>query len=271
MKTRLAILLLLAGALAFAQTSVSGAAGIIQTLPPGGAGGSCTSTAVYVSAGTIYTCVSSLWTAVGGAGASGTPPYLVIGSNSYGPLVLLTPPTGSFSWINQNSSTVTTVNNAFTFSITATGGTDHLTCYMASIPGTAGADYTATAAILSSQFHAGVGLRESGSGKIIVVYADTGLGLTFQKWTSATAFSANYLSNTSLTWPAPLMWVRFQQSGTTRTTQMSADGVNWNAPAGQYSQTKDDFMTENQFGVCQETNTAFAAVFQLVHFSMTNP
>lgn len=193
-------------------------------------------------------------------------PYLTIGSTVLGPLSAVTKPSGSYAWLNQNGSTVTTVNGAQEFSIVPTAAVDHLTCYMQTIPGSAGADYTGIIGISGVGLDMGVGISDGT--KIITMYTGGGQTLIQQKWNSTTSFNSGYWGPSAVWYQSPLLWVRIQQAGATRTTMISADGKNWILPNPSASQSKDDFLTETQFGMCQETNTAFTPKFQVMSFCL---
>lgn len=227
--------------------------------------------------GTNYFCSSGvpglqgITGATGAAGSGGvstpTPPYIGISGLSYGPITQLTPPTGSFSFLHQNGATVSTVNNAFLLTLVPTNGSDQVTCYVTDLPA-AGADYTADVALWGSPTNLGVGVSDGT--KIILWYVGVGGGGVLQKWNTATSVSGNYLSQTMIPMQ-PLTWVRFQQSGATRSTFLSADGVNWFSPGSSANQTKNDFLTETEFGMCQETNVPYVPTIQLVHLNITQP
>ena len=222
-----------------------------------------------ISSTPVFVINAQAGTSSGGGGGTPAPPYLTISSVPYGPIFALTPPSGTFSWLNQNGSSVTTPNNSQVLSIVNTSGTDHLTCYMQAIPGAAGADYTAQIALMGNQNAMGAGISDGT--KVILVYNQPNVQTVFQKWNSTTSFSGNYYAASNMGYPSSLFWIQFQQSGATRTMKLSADGVNWVLQSTSASVSKDDFLTETMFGACMETNASTAGLFSVVSFKMTNP
>lgn len=207
-------------------------------------------------------------TGVTGSGGSASPPYLTVSAVTYGPIFAVTaPPASSWTWVNQGTSTVTATNTSLEFSFQTNSGTDNLRCYTQPLP--ASTNYTAIMGVLSLS-HA-VGVAISDGTKIISLWQNGGGVITGFKFNSATSASGNYFTDISnLGVLGGMLWIRFKDDATHRTTAISADGRNWTPLDSQNTAT---FLTETTFGICQETNVggSFAQPAVIVDFRMTTP
>jgi hypothetical protein len=168
----------------------------------------------------------------------------------WGPIFPLIPPADSgFSWVNQGSATVGTTNGGITIYNPASSG-DSLRCRVKTAPATPWTLTVYQRALFHPTNSAQVGIlfRESSSGKISSFHqAFTGGTFAIQstKWSSATAFSANY---TSVGMGLVGRWLRITDNGTNRICYSSDDGINW---ISYHSVTRLDFLTggADQFGL----------------------
>lgn len=163
------------------------------------------------------------------------------------------PPSSGWAWINQGTASVTTQSNGGIYLLTPADTTTNLRLRERTAPAT---PWTVTAhltpTVLEKSFHSyGLFFREDGTGEIHVfdvVGVGTAVGtstytvLRSAKFTSATAFSAEY---TSVTTTVPLRWMRISDDGANRICSYSADGVNWIAF---HSIGRTDFLTADRLG-----------------------
>lgn len=225
--------------------------------------------------GTNYFCSQGIAGAAGPTGPTGpagdggttaAPPYVTIGSSTYGPLMALTAPASSgWSWVNQSSSTITTVNTSLLFSFTASLSNDNVRCYMRALP--ASANYTADIAMLTRSH--GVGIAVSDGTKFVFAW-DNGQGamLAFNFNTSTSVGSQYFASNGNGGVTAPLLWLRVQDDGSNRKFFTCADGDTCYLLNSQSSHTT---LTETTFGICYETNQTPAGNAKLVHVTSSTP
>lgn len=202
----------------------------------------------------------------GSGGATADPPYVTISAATYGPIFSLTaPPSSGWTWVNQGSSTVTTVNTSLLFSFTAALATDSVRCYMRSLP--ASTNYTADIAMVTRAH--GVGIAVSDGTKFVFAW-DNGQGamLGFNFNTSTSVGSQYFASVTTGSVTAPLLWLRVQDDGTNRKFFTCGDADTCYLLNSQSSHTS---LTETQFGICYETNQTPAGTAKLVHVTSSTP
>lgn len=172
------------------------------------------------------------------------------------------PTNTGFSWVNQGSATINTVDSGLTL-YTPSSGSDSLRTRVMTAPGT---PYQVVArftiAPLATNFVGG-GLcwRDSASGKIQSwghLYSGA-VAMASQNWNSATSFSANQIAAIS---SAPVPWWRLVDDGTNRKCDVSSDGVNW-VTVGSFARTT--FITPDQVGFFVNTNTVSRDITMTVH------
>lgn len=174
----------------------------------------------------------------------------------YGPCFPFTTPTDPGTWVNQGSSTIATTKDALVLTGAATGSGANLVCRVQS----ATAPWTLTVFArgllfgksASGGFNGfGVCARSSSGAQIhafgIFAQASGLLLLRSTKYTSATAFSADYTSNT---FSGDLNWLRIADDNTNRICSVSPDGQNWITV---HSVTRTDFVTADQCGLFLST------------------
>ena len=175
----------------------------------------------------------------------------------FGPLYPLTDvTTPSFSWDNQNTSTVTNVGHATVLTV-PTGAGHNWAIRLISAPAT---PYTITAGFIptsvagggSNPVEFGLLMRESSTAKMetctmtTVAGGFSGFENIVSKFTNETTFSANYQTNNVSVYGPPF-WVRMTDTGTNIVCAYSSDGVNF---VNAQSQSRTDFMSggPNQVG-----------------------
>ena len=185
----------------------------------------------------------------------------------WGPIFPMTPPNNaSFAWVNQGGASVSTANGGI-YMHTGTPGTgDNLRVRKMAAPST---PYTLTAAIMLlmpqvDYMFAGVGFRESSSGKITTltigsssIYSTSGPHVSAQKWTDETTFSASYTLTGALfkadSFAGDLLWVRIADNGTNRLLSLSKDGQNF---VQIHSVSRTDFLTADEICFWANANNA---------------
>lgn len=183
----------------------------------------------------------------------------------WGPIFPMTKPVdGDFAWINQDSATVTTTKGGIHLARASQGGNDYLHIRKKSAPAT---PYTITAAFMhcsdlgggtlpagNKYSQCGLCWRQSSDGKVIIfavsqASTDTAGGdrlkLALSKYSSATAFSANYGTPRFYIPLAPIVFFRLEDDGTNRKIHWSADGQNFSLL---HSVGRTDFMTADEVG-----------------------
>ncbi len=209
----------------------------------------------------------------GVGGSTFTAPYVTSdGANFFAPILAVTqPPTSSWTWVNQGTSTNTTINGSILLSM-QTGGGDNLRCYMRALPASSG--YTVTAGFVMQGVSMGVALSNglvAGSSKFIADYSTSTNPDVYQNWTSTAAFSGTaataFIQNIFAL--GPMRWVRFKDTGGSRLLQSSSDGVNFFTLATTSTAT---FLTETHYGLCIETNqVATTGLLTLLSLSESVP
>lgn len=179
---------------------------------------------------------------------------------AWGPIYQLTVPDDTaFSWVNQSTASTSATKGGVTMNLPKSTGTQlHLRVKTApSTPYTIIAAFLPNWIHLNSGQHVGLLFRESSSGKIQtcetwVESTSPFSNFTSSKFTSATAFSADYQARTYF--PMSPVWIRIQDDGSNRTCSLSSDGQNWIV---EHSVTRLDFLTTgaNQVGWFGEEQT----------------
>lgn len=182
--------------------------------------------------------------------------------NAWGPIVPLTDPTiaGPTTWVNQGSSAVSPTNGGIILTGAATGSGANLVLQVKTAPAT---PYTITAYLMppctmGKRFHGyGLCFRQTSTSEIAVLdvlsvgTTGTSFLLRSSKYTSATAFSADYTS--AIMSPCP--WFRIEDNGTNRICSISANGLNW---VQFHSVGRTDFLTADQVGFFVSTENGVA-------------
>lgn len=194
---------------------------------------------------------------------------------SWGPLFQFTDPTiPTWSWVNQNSATVTTTNGGIFLSGPATATGDNKG-RGTTAPGT---PYTITIAFLQTPgpplpSRAGFFVSDSGTGKLITfgTRGQTGYyDLRIDKWTNTSTFSAQYTAAQAFTVPLnSLVWLRFTDDGTNFKFLCSSDGINF---AQSHSVSRTDFLASpNQVGfyVNASSNNTIAVGMNVVSWKQS--
>lgn len=181
----------------------------------------------------------------------------------WGPIFPMTPPpaVSGLTWVNQGSST-TTETYGGVYLYTPAVAADNLRI----LKKAATAPYTITLAFLMQAWNAGnqaCGFcwRQSGGGAagyVVTVslgYVSTlgnGLALASNKWTAATAWSANYFQQPILPTGGPF-WLRCADNNTNRIVSWSPDGQNWLVI---HTIGRTDFITADEVGFFVQSGSA---------------
>jgi len=200
------------------------------------------------SAGALFYCTVAgtpgTWLPVllGSGGGSGT------GS---GYMAAITPPpSAGWSWVNQGSATVTTVENAECLATPASSG-DNIRARTRPIPS---APYYVTALFVPNFFpinflHAGLTLRESSSGKLRNFgfgYANGGM-LLLNQYTGPTSFSSTPFNTSGGYWTPGATWLRIGDDNAGNFKfWYSLDGRVWTLL---YTTTPTTFCTPDEVGI----------------------
>lgn len=148
----------------------------------------------------------------------------------FGPLFPMKPPTGSFSWGRQNLGTVATIGPTFTFKVPSGSGDNAIETYVTSAPSTPFTFTVGFTAIVGND-ESGIGIceRDSSSGKVETVMLVNDGGdpeIKCQYWGSETGITGNWTSM-DMYHVGPVIFLRMENDGSTRTTSVSSDGVNF--------------------------------------------
>ncbi|MHC4301286.1 MAG: hypothetical protein ACYS7Y_28795 [Planctomycetota bacterium] len=160
-----------------------------------------------------------------------------------------------FTAVNQGTSTLTDYNSGGVALYLPAGATDSVRIYKRTAPST---PYTITAMVRgflpSADGSFGIGFRESSTGKLLTMVQDV-TGVTAQKWTNPTTFSAN--AGNAYTPFAGRVWVRIADNATNLITSISHDGINWTQT---FSEGRTVFMAGGPDEVCILGNDGTANV-----------
>lgn len=138
----------------------------------------------------------------------------------WGPIYKITPPaSGSFTWVNQGSATVTNFSGGMNISIPTSSG-ENVRLLKKTLA--ASSNYTVICGIipnLQGSFYKNCGLmvRESSSGKLIglsYAIASTTASVQVYQWTNTTTFSSS-AANIAL-FPGLPLWLKITDDGTNR-------------------------------------------------------
>jgi hypothetical protein len=178
----------------------------------------------------------------------------------WGPIFSFTVPVdGDFAWINQGGASVSTTNGGIYLLGPATTGPNFRIRKKAA-PAT---PYTITVAFLPAMLalnfqNAGLVFREAGTGElhscqVAMNTASISPILGSIKWSSPTAFSADYVTSRGVAITG-VVWLRIADNGTSRICSYSSDGQNF---IQFHSVSRTDFLTADEVGffVNDETNT----------------
>jgi hypothetical protein len=179
----------------------------------------------------------------------------------------------SAGWSALNSGTVTTDINGRVSSLASSTG-DAWKGELRTL--TPASSYTATfyfdwVSLGTNISGSGIILKNSGGGSIITYgsyYESGGWILRSIKWTSVTAFSADYLQRTITTLNRGIPnWLRVRDDATTRFLEYSYNAIDWIIF---HSVGRTDFIIPNQIGWGINSNNsggAYTAITRLRHFS----
>jgi len=229
--------------------------------------------------------MDGLGTTIFGAGAGApsvtiTPPYIIIGSDTYGPgnaLVAIPPTSGS--WTALGSPTLTGGGTVpLLLSMPSSGGSDSQGVILQSLPS---APWTVTAQISAiipttgvSAARWGIMLRNSGSAAmtdLVAAVASTSSvpQIMSLKWSALNTFSTYYVGSGNATGPFTLplqnLFLKIVDDATNRLLYFSADGVNYQLV---FSVGDTDFITPNQAGVCLDTLTSPITKITILSFNI---
>lgn len=171
-----------------------------------------------------------------------------------GPTFEFTKPDDSaFAWINQGGATVDTSKGGICLEAAGNGSAQNFRIRKMTAPST---PYTITVAFLlhlvpsaNGYGYAGLCFRQSSDGKLATInfqpindiYGQ--VALNWDKWSSASAYSANYGVNYCA--PAVLHWLRIEDDGTNRKLHHSINGLHW---AQIHTVGRTDYLTADEIG-----------------------
>ncbi len=153
-----------------------------------------------------------------------------------------TPPSDTgFSWLNQNTSTLTVGNDSLLLygPGTPNASSSQWSLRMKSLA--LAAPYTITMRVIPPPINKlylgyGLALRQAGAGtgqnRLVIIWwslaqfsgVDAGGMVRIEKWTSPTAVSASYVEYRAI---SPPKWFRIQDDNTNQKFYISADGIQW--------------------------------------------
>lgn len=191
---------------------------------------------------------------------------------TFGPNFPFTSPTDPGSWVNQGSSSISSIKDSLIFTGAATGNAENIVARVGAYPAT---PWTLTMYFLSVSFgknnSVGMCFREAGTGKIVTFEwfqsVNSFASLRTSKYTSATVKSADYQTFAHMT---PPRWMRIADDGVNRVSSISDDGQNW---VTFHSVTRTDFFTTapDQYGIMMNTQNSatpnLAPVMTVLHLS----
>lgn len=179
------------------------------------------------------------------------------------------PAAASWTWVNQGTATLADVT-AGTALTMPTGSTDNLRGLVTAIPT---APYTVIAALLPLRTgqagnRLGLWLRESSSGKLVIVNWSVAGALNVEAFNSVTSFSSSYSSVALAGANVPaLLWIRIVDDNTNRKFSMSLDGQTW---VQTLAQARTTFCTPDQIGFFANNNDGtYGAALTLVSWAVS--
>ena len=187
----------------------------------------------------------------------------------------LTPPptVSNWTWVNQGSATATDQTDTIFFQDQLTG-TSTISWRMLA-RAIASAPYTYTVGIIpqpciTNYMSIGIGLRDSASGKIVVMVREHNSNpvLGIAKYTDANTFSAWYSGSPyNFGDGGGIIWFQVSDNSTNRIWRVSLDGVNF---MDVLSTTNTDFCTPNQIVLVTESrNGAMKAGGLIASYKVT--
>ena len=151
-----------------------------------------------------------------------------------------------------------------------TGSTDNLRGLVTAIPT---APYTVIAALLPLRTgqagnRLGLWLRESSSGKLVIVNWSVAGALNVEAFNSVTSFNSSYSSAALAGANVPaLLWIRIVDDNTNRKFSMSLDGQTW---VQTLAQARTTFCTPDQIGFFANNNDGtYGAALTLVSWAVS--
>lgn len=193
--------------------------------------------------------------------------------------VLTAPIPGSFSWLNQGSSTVQTTAGIGIQSPLFNG----VNIRAQTIPLTSGSNYTVTMAFtfmnaaVTDNGQYGIFLYNSTSGKLLSFHRQFFSGSpvwAINTWNSTSSFNAttnNIGSNYNLATQG-VLWARIGENGTNRVYSLSADGVLFSQV---YSEAAGTWITPTHAGIGMSPSstgsTSLTASITLLSYTQTSP
>lgn len=200
--------------------------------------------------------------------SSGIGPGASIVDQIYGLGSIVTPPSSSWSWVNQGPASISTsaLGELLNSNTTGTSG-DNIIARVRS----ASAPYVITGCINLVAYcpvdFVGMGLlfRESGSGKLSICgyQQDGGTKYAGFHYNSATSFASTLLE--VLTIVNRVLWIRLTDDNVNRIMEVSPDGTNWLTIN---TEGRTSFLTADQVGFyVQCRNATLAGICELISWS----
>jgi len=189
-------------------------------------------------------------------------PYMARYSGSlwapFGPLFKFTTPTGSFSWVNQGSATISTANGGMLLTGAATGSGVN---FQVRVESSGSAPWTRIAYVLpcfvqKANQSVGMCFRQSSDGKMACLHfaaLDTGsttIAVASQKMNTATSASTSYRTLAVNKIPN---WWKIEDNNTDRKIYFSENGLSW---IEFHSVGRTDFLTADQVGFYVNTDNS---------------
>jgi hypothetical protein len=177
-----------------------------------------------------------------------------------------------FTWDNQGAATATATKGGVYFY--APKGTTNARVLYKSVTG----NYTVTLGFIphlvtSNYQSAGIALRESSTGKLILGGIHNSAAYGLYKWDDATSYNAAYTITSgnfnppSVLARSQIIWLRLSDDGTNRKYYVSYNGMNWEEI---FSVGRTDFCTPNQVGFyIDDNNSTYNAYATFLHFEVT--
>jgi hypothetical protein len=166
---------------------------------------------------------------------------------------------GSWSWVNQGSSTIVTTPGYFNLSVPGSASiTSSAYVRTVSVPYTSiiMGFQTNWGLNTAGDYYAGLALRDSGTGKLVFYGVTTSANkLAIIAMNSATSFSGNKLGETATNYQGPWWFFKVTNDSTNRKYYVSQDNRTYEQV---YTEASGTFLTENQagiFGLTQNTTT----------------
>jgi len=168
-----------------------------------------------------------------------------------------------WTWVNQGTATSSEGGGALSIYAPAVSG-NNMRILKRSAPGT---PYTISAVLRQMSWKvnypfAGIGWRQSSDGKLVLFGLTSANGITLQKYTSATAYSATYTLSPAVSGDA--MWgnafgapmvLRINDTGTNRVCSIGYNGMDW---LQVHTVGRTDFMTPDEvLFFCESNNSTY--------------